>query len=589
MRVVCIGAGPGGLYAALLLKRRRPAWHVSVLEQNGPEETFGFGVVFSEPTLDRLLKGDPQMHATLLRIGTKWDPIEVRLRDATIRCSGQGFVATGRHRLLAMLRDEARAAGVELLFHTAVDPNALPAADVIVVADGAGSTIRRRFAEHFEPTLEAGQSKFIWFGTKQSFECLTFVFEKSDDGAFGVHAYPYGEGMSTFIVETQPEALERSGLATGTAEEIEQKSLAYCERLFAKHLGGNGLVANKSRWASFRTVRNETWRKDRIVLLGDSAHTAHFSMGSGTKMALEDALALGEALGTKDDIDEALSEYEAVRRPDVRKVQQASRPSLFWWEHFQSVMPRAIEPFMFHFLTRNIRVTHNSLLRRDPAFARSVERWFEKTYGGDASTPARGLELVVRGQRLKNRIVNEGVPTPDAALGIVPIEDFDVAQATAAARASDALLGVRIDAKNIDDVDLASWESRCAWLELSVRPTPRALRVIASVRAAWSRPLSIAIDARGRPVPELVAFAVEAHRAGADVVTLGWYGKEQPRILACAEGIRFACDAVLALDPIAAGADADTLVLSGRADLLYVIRAAPPLPTMMPPPMPAPA
>lgn len=575
MRIVCVGAGPGGLYAALLLKQRRPDWDVTVLEQNGPDATFGFGVVFSEPTLERLKAADPETHAALLAIGERWDPIELRLRDDVIQCSGQGFVGAGRQALLSMLYAKAIAAGVDLRFHAQIDAGALPEADVLVASDGARSAIRRRFASTFEPSIDTGRSKFIWFGTTQRFHGLTFLFERSDAGAFAVHAYPFDKQRSTFIVETDEEALEKAGIATGDREESERLSLAYCERLFARHLGGHRLLANQSRWASFRTVRNQTWRAGRVVLLGDSAHTVHFSMGSGTKMALEDALALADALCANDDVDAALAAYETVRRPDVRKLQQAARPSLFWWESFRHVMDRDLVPFAFHFLTRNLRVTRESIMRRDAELVRRVEAWNEQRYGGDASKGARGLPLEVRGLRLRNRLVTESAGDTSAALAILPLEA--VTSGAELARVG-GLLGVRVTAEELVGLDLAGHGdgalAKLDWLELVVRPTAAGLRAVEQARAAWSKPLSVSLAPAGRTVDDLVQFGARAALAGADVVSLAWQGKEQSDLMASAEGLRFASKVLIAVDPRLAQADADTLVLSGRADLCITSAAS---------------
>lgn len=569
MRIVCVGAGPGGLYTALLLKQRRPDWEVTVLERNGPDETFGFGVVFSAPTLERLRAADPATHAALLSIGEQWDPIELRLHGGVIQCGGQGFVAAGRHALLSMLCAKAVAAGVDVRFHTPVSPDALPEADVIVASDGARSAIRRHFEATFEPTIETARSKFIWFGTTKHFDCLTFLFEQSEHGPFAVHAYPFSRDRSTFLVETDEASLAKSGLDTADQAESERLSLAYCERLFAPYLDGERLLGNLSRWAGFRSIRTQTWRAGRVVLLGDSAHSVHFSMGSGTKMALDDALALSDALCTNDDVDAALAAYEAVRRPDVRKLQQSGRPSLFWWESFGHLMSRELEPFAFHFLTRNMRVTRDSVLRRDPEFVRRVEQWHEAKYGGDASKGARGLPLDVGSLHLANRLVTEVADDVEAALLIVPPDAVDAA-ATARGKRP---LGVRATATQVAALDLKNAKSaaRFDWLELAVGPGAAAQRLVAEVRAMWTKPISVSIEPAGRPVEELVRFGFEAARAGADVITLAWpRGKEQPDHVATAERLRFLSPVLIAIDPRAAGADGDTLVLSGRADLCVV-------------------
>lgn len=538
MHVVCVGAGPGGLYAALLLKRARPQWRVTVCERNGPDETFGFGVVFSEPTLDRIKAGDPAMFESLLAHGRRWDPIELRLRGDTLRCHGQGFIGIGRHALLAMLRRAASEAGVELRFRE--DVLELPNADLIIASDGARSAIRERHAATFEPSIEIGSSRFIWFGTTRSFESLTFIFEKSEHGAFGVHAYPFAENGNTFIVETDEATLERAGLRSDDPREAVTKSLAYCEQLFAKHLDGHRLLANESRWSRFRTVRNANWRHGRTLLLGDSAHTAHFSMGSGTKMALEDALALAAAVSAHgdDQLDAALAEYEASRRVDVRKLQQAARPSLFWWEHFGYVLDRDIEELMFHFLTRNMRVTRESIARRDPALVEQVERSFLRKHGARENAAIIDAPLVVRNVRLPNR------------------------------RSGPAETSVRTTIIAADVGDAVPDLTAASWVEVVGPPTNVTMGCLARVRSAWPGPLGFRIVPEGRTASEIVTGGVQASEAGADVLTLAWQGRENPDLIACADGLRFRTPLLLEVSAHDAGADPATLLLSGRAHLI---------------------
>lgn len=437
MNIAVIGGGPAGLYFSLLVKRARPNWTVRLYERNRRDETFGFGVVFSEPTLAALATSDPATHTALLAGSQRWSDIAVTLGGKTVRCSGQGFAAIGRRALLAMLRTEAERAGVDLRYETTVDPTSLPSADLVVAADGSRSAIRRRFAEHFEPSVTVGSTKFIWFGTTKRFDALTFAFESDRNGAFAVHAYPFDERTSTFIVETDEETWRRAGLDREGDEAAEQRSLAYCTAVFAPLLGDHHLIANHSAWGSFRTLRTERWHRENVVLLGDAAHTAHFSVGSGTKMALEDAAALARAVTGDRDLGRAAAVFEAERRPDVGRVQGSAGPSLFWWEHFRYFTDLAPFAFAFHFMTRNFKVSRESLLRRDPGFVAAVERERAET----------AVPLVLAGQRLDDALVGSAGSAPSSTASILA---FDEAPPASAADTRRLLVAVNAQAKDHD-------------------------------------------------------------------------------------------------------------------------------------------
>jgi 2-polyprenyl-6-methoxyphenol hydroxylase-like FAD-dependent oxidoreductase len=388
MRIGIIGGGPGGLYLAALLKAADPRRRVDVFERNRRDDTFGFGVVFSDSTVRSLAEGDPIVHRGLVAEGVHWDDIEVRLRGSRIRCGGNGFVAIARHRLLGLLHDRCQQLGVRLHFESPVALEDLREADLVVAADGVGSAVRERLREVFQPTVTTGRAKFIWLGTTASFDALTFVFERREEGWFAVHGYPSDRstGAGTFIVETDGATWRRAGLdafdVTQPPGPSDLASRAYLESVFRDHLRGHTLLVNNSRWASFRTVRCRRWRAGRMVLLGDAAHTAHFSVGSGTRMAMQDALALAQALEVEPSLEGALERYEAERRPEVERIQGAARPSLSWWEHFGTYAAR-LEPlqFAYHFLTRSGRVDHRRLQGQDPGFVQQVEAWFA-TYAG---------------------------------------------------------------------------------------------------------------------------------------------------------------------------------------------------------------
>ncbi|WP_345571344.1 FAD-dependent monooxygenase [Streptomyces plumbiresistens] len=383
-----MGGGPGGLFFAALIKQADPSVQVTVFERNRAEDTFGFGVVFSDATLAAIHAADPVLRTALAEDGRHWDDIEVRLKGQRIRCGGNGMAAITRKTLLQLLRRRAEEVGVELRFSHEVpaDPAQLADYDLIVAADGANSRFRDRLADVLVPEVEVATAKFIWFGTDYLFDGLTFVHEHGPHGTFAVHGYPIGDGVSTFIVETDEETWRRAGLDEfDTAQPpgpSDDKSKQYLEKLFAEQIDGHELLVNNSRWGNFRTLRTHRWHSGNVVLLGDAAHTAHFSVGSGTKMAMEDAVALADSvLAHRDDVPSALEAYEAARRPSVEKIQGSARPSLSWWEHFGRYHD-AFEPtqFAFHFISRSIG--KERIARRDPEFVDAVVRDWRAAHEG---------------------------------------------------------------------------------------------------------------------------------------------------------------------------------------------------------------
>ncbi len=396
-RIACVGAGPAGLFFALLAKTADPALEVTVFDRNRADDTFGFGVVFSDATLAAIHAADPVLRTALHEHGAHWDAIEVRLKGERLRCAGNGMAAVRRKTLLSLLQQRAAAVGVHLRFVTEVQPGSdlLDGYDLVVAGDGANSRFRDHLAEQLRPSVEVASAKFIWFGTTYPFEGLTFVHERSEHGVFAVHGYPIGDGIGTFIVETDEDTWRAAGLdefdvlqPPGPSDE---KTRAYLEKLFADQIDGHPLLTNNSRWANFRTRRTGRWHHGNVVLVGDAAHTAHFSVGSGTKMAMEDAIALSAALSAfPDDLAAALEDYEARARPSVEKIQGSARPSLAWWEHFGRYY-QAFPPWQFgyHFLTRSIG--DGKLRRRDADFVDAAHRAWQDTYG--AAPLATGFEL----------------------------------------------------------------------------------------------------------------------------------------------------------------------------------------------------
>ena len=434
MRVACVGGGPAGLFLAILLKRADPTHDVVVYERTGPDDTFGFGVVFSEETLGNIEAADPESLQAISARFRHWTAIDLQLRGVTMRSDGHAFAALARRELLQILIGRAAGLGVDLRFGTEVPSVATLGNDydLVVGADGVRSTVRGELTADFQPTVDVRRSKYVWYATKRPFDVFTFLFAETEHGLFQAHVYPYDDTHSTFIVETDPATWQRSGLAELAAvprapADTDDASLAFCERLFATELDGAPLIGNKSRWLEFSTITNATWHAGNVVLLGDAAHTAHFSIGSGTKLALEDAIALAAALSANDDLGTALKEYEAERRPTVASTQRAAQTSLEWFEGVQRYLHLEPEQFFFQLLTRSQRVTYDNLKLRDPDFVGRLDTWL----AGQAR--AAGLEVApgtppmfypyrLRELELRNRIVvspmaqysceDDGVPTP---------------------------------------------------------------------------------------------------------------------------------------------------------------------------------
>lgn len=410
LKVACIGGGPGGLFAATLIKRQLPTAEVTVFERNRADATYGFGVVFSDATLAKINAADPVLIDGLREHGTHWDHIEVRVKGERIRTGGNGMAAIARQRLLTLLQQNAADAGVDVRYSSPAAIDDLRAThDLVIASDGANSLTRQRYEEHFAPSAEQASAKFIWFGTTHLFDSLTFIHSDGPHGVFAVHAYPISTDVSTFIVETDEASWRAAGLDEFDDSQppgpSDEKSRAYLAALFADEIDGAPLLVNNSRWANFRTRRAAAWSHENIAILGDAAHTAHFSVGAGTKMAMEDAIELARAVAASPgDMRAALVDYEAAARPSVDHIQSSARPSLSWWEHFGRYY-RAFEPttFAFHFMTRSIG--RERLARRDPAFVERADvAWLDRHGEPPLDTPidlAPGIAFASRSARVE--------------------------------------------------------------------------------------------------------------------------------------------------------------------------------------------
>jgi anthraniloyl-CoA monooxygenase len=411
VRIVSIGGGPAGLYFAILMAKADPAHEVVVLERNRPDDTFGFGVVFSDATLDNFREADPETHEAITRAFTHWDDIDIHYQGQVLTSTGHGFSGLSRQRLLDILQARAAELGVVTRFSTEVDrPAAWEGADLVLAADGVNSWLRQRYARHFEPRIDWRRNRFVWLGTTCPFAAFTFLFKEDEHGLWRVHAYGYDRQHSTFILEATEDTWRRAGLD----EASEDDTVAFAQGLFARELGGHRILKNRSLWRSFPVIRNARWHHDNIVLVGDAAHTAHFSIGSGTKLAMEDAIVLSHCLRDSSDVTRALAAYEAERRPQVEALQRAAQTSLEWFEQVERYHGR-LEPaeFAFSLLTRSLRVTHDTLRARDAKLVATVDAAFAERAARQSGVsvsmtpppPPMFTPFKLRGLVLANRVV----------------------------------------------------------------------------------------------------------------------------------------------------------------------------------------
>lgn len=414
MKVVVVGGGPAGLYLSLLLKQAHPDHQITVLERNAPENTFGWGVVFSDQTLENFRQADLPTYQQITDNFAHWDDIDVYFKDTKITSSGHGFSGIARNKLLNILQKRATELGVDIRYNTELRDDAdlpkmgLGNADLIVAADGINSSVRAKYTQFFQPNLDVRSAKFIWLGTTFKFDAFTFYFVRNENGVFQAHCYRFDDNTSTFIVECDQASWHRAGF-----DKLDtQATIAACEKMFAPWLNGQKLMSNaahlKCPWVNFVRVSNTKWFHNNIVLMGDAAHSAHFSIGSGTKLAMEDAISLARVLSARQPLPAALQEYETERMTEALRLQNAARNSMEWFENVKRYVNLDPPQFTYSLLTRSQRVSHENLRLRDGAYLTDVERWFASRASGrelEKAVPPMFTPFALRGMSLKNRVV----------------------------------------------------------------------------------------------------------------------------------------------------------------------------------------
>ncbi len=406
MRIAVLGGGPAGLYFAILMKQARPQLDITIYERNRPDDTFGFGVVFSDATLDTFAKYDPRSYRAITRNFAYWDDIEIRFKGTTHRIGGNGFCGCARRTLLMLLHERCRELGITLIFQKEIRSLAdVAGADLVVAADGINSIIRESHRDIFQPSVDLRPNRFAWMGSTKPLDAFTFCFRETPHGVFIAHAYQYEPGHSTWVLETDAETFDRAGLDAMD----EQQSAAFLEGVFAEDLDGHKLIINRSNWRNFPMIRNARCVMDNVVLLGDAKSTAHFSIGSGTKLAMEDAIALFESFQAEPEVPAALAHFQSTRKEDVERIQHAADVSLVWFEHVQRFWHMEPVQFAFGLMTRSRSITYDNLRLRAPDFVAETDAMFA------GQVKARGLKPVdappmfqpfaLRGMALANRVV----------------------------------------------------------------------------------------------------------------------------------------------------------------------------------------
>ena len=552
MKIHCVGAGPAGLYFSILLKAREPKHDIRVYERHQPHDTEGWGVVFSGRTCDDLARTDPVTWSPVTRELVAWDAIEVHAHGERVRTNGHAFCGIARDRFTSVLQERARALGVDLCFEVPIDdPEPLRDCDLLVGADGFGSVCRKRWEDAFSPSHELGQSRYIWLGTRKLFDTFTFAFRESAHGVFQVHAYPFSRDASTFIVECHESTWRRAGLDRAG----EAYSTAYCEELFSDLLDGHPLMSNRSHWIRFDTLRCERWRHENVVLLGDAAHTAHFSIGSGTKLALEDATALAAAVATAPGVDAALDAYEAERKRRVLRIQEAADHSRRWFETTDRRMRLGASELAFSLLGRVPKLGRDALATRDELFVGRVERAFAQAYGASDGTHPTNVPFRMGSLRLDGRIARNGRGGDDAALRFLPLGASRPARTPSVATVSRephedwmrVLEGVRrAGGDGFGAVELWADPEHDADAQVQLFAAARDVfsgPIIARLESTTGIPLARALGRAGVHALHVPAHVAEAHRLETDLP-------------------------VIAIAPEFTDDDVATALLAGRADLV---------------------
>ena len=411
MKIAVLGGGPSGLYFAISMKLRDSGHDITVYERNRHDDTFGWGVVFSDETLENFKGNDPVVVQSIRDNFAYWDDVKVVRGDESMTSGGHGFCGIGRMRLLVLLQERARELGVNLEFEAEIDDAAIERLraenDLVIAADGLNSRTRKLYEEHFQPSIDMRRNHFVWLGTRQKFDdAFTFIFEKTEKGWIWAHAYQFDDDTATFIVECGPEVFE----AYGFGQMSQQESIATCEKIFARHLGGHSLMTNAnhirgSAWIRFPRVVCENWHFDNVVLLGDASATAHFSIGSGSKLGMESAAALADELNSGKPLDKALDDYEAERKLQVLRVTSAARNSTEWFEEVERYLDLDLMQFNYSLLTRSQRIGHENLRLRDPEWLATAEAWFQKKAGSQSTRRPMFAPFKLRDMELKNRVV----------------------------------------------------------------------------------------------------------------------------------------------------------------------------------------
>lgn len=522
MRIVCIGGGPAGLYFALLMKKQHPAHQVTVVERNKPFDTFGWGVVFSDATMESMRQWDPSTAATIEGAFNHWDDIELVFKGRKIRTTGHGFVGIGRKKMLNILQERCLELGVELVFERDVQgDDEFPDADLIISSDGVNSRIRNKYADVFKPDMVMRPNRFVWLGTNKRFDAFTFDFQRTEHGWFQAHIYRFDDNTSTFIVETTDDVFKAHGIDKMDQDE----SIAFCEKLFAETLDGHSLMTNArhlrgSAWLNFGRLICEKWShfngKSHVVLMGDSAHTAHFAIGSGTKLAIDDAIELTRQFDIaghdKASVPAVLSAYEDIRRVDVARIQNAARNAMEWFEVVGKRYADTLEPeqFMYSMLTRSQRISHENLRLRDSVWLEGYERWFAERAGvspapNGSAPPPMFTPYAIRSLKLKNRIVMSPMAVYSATDGLP--DDFHL---------------VHIGARAMGGAALVFPEMTC--VSPDARITPGCLGLWNDEQAAAFKRM---VDFVHQKTPAKIGIQIgHAGRKGA--TKLAWEGMDQP-------------------------------------------------------------